>query len=86
LRADEAPAPRDRWKLHIISKPEHGEGERLRVLARRVRAGDEQTFEAVAFQVRDSRRCERHGCFVGCLVGFSSRASFCASPSFADAA
>jgi len=48
------PAPSNRWKLRILGKIEHSEGERRGVLAGRICAGDEEANEAVVFQVRDS--------------------------------
>jgi hypothetical protein len=61
LRADEPPAPRDRRELQFVGQAKHGEGERCRTSARGIRAGHEQAFEAVGFEVRDRGRCRRYG-------------------------
>jgi hypothetical protein len=80
LRAHEAPTPGDRRELQFVRQAERREGERLRILASRVRARHEQAVEAVAFQVCDGRGFGRHWCFAGCgVVCFHSCASFRAS-------
>lgn len=56
LRHTNRPAPADRRERRFIRQPEGGEGEGRRVQASRVRARDEEAFEAMAFQVRDGRR------------------------------
>lgn len=79
VRADEtSPAP-DVRERQIVGKFERCKGESRRVLARRICARHKEAFEAVALKVRDCGQCERHGCFVGCVVGFQSRESLCAS-------
>lgn len=59
-RAHEAPASRDRRELQVICQAERGEGDGHRLLASRIRTGDEEANQTVAFEMGDGRGFVRH--------------------------